>query len=112
MTSHYEITRSSNGQFNIVLKAGNGETILQGEQYTTKASAQAGIAAVRANCGDAARYQRKASHDGQFYFTLTGANHEVIGTSETYTSAASRDGGIESVKNNGSSTTVRDLTGN
>lgn len=110
MDGHYEISRSSNGQFNFVLKAGNGETILQGEQYTTKASAQGGIAAVQANCGDAARYEKKVARNGQFYFTLKAANHQVVGTSETYTTATSRDRGIESVRSNGVSTTIDDLT--
>jgi uncharacterized protein YegP (UPF0339 family) len=38
--------------------------------------------------------------DGQLYFVLKAANGEIIGTSETYTSAGARLGGIEAVKVN------------
>ncbi|MBU0901407.1 MAG: YegP family protein, partial [Gammaproteobacteria bacterium] len=37
------------------------------------------------------------------------ANHQIIGSSQMYATAA-RDKGIESVKNNGTSETVKDLT--
>lgn len=41
---------------------------------------------------------------------LKAANSQVIGTSQLYASAQSRDAGIASVKTNGSSTTVKDLS--
>lgn len=110
MAGHYELGKSHNGQFYFVLKAGNGETILQSEQYESKASALSGIASVQTNCGNDALYERKASRDGQHHFTLKAANHQVIGSSETYKSASGRDGGIASVQSNGSSATVKDLT--
>ncbi|HBR90874.1 MAG TPA: hypothetical protein DEA77_03630, partial [Acinetobacter nosocomialis] len=44
------------------------------------------------------------------YFNLKAANHQIIGTSQFYASEASRDKGIESVKTNGSSATIKDLT--
>ena len=110
MAGHFELRKSANGQFSFVLKAGNGETILQSEQYQSKAAAQGGIASVQANCMDDARYERKGASNGQVYFTLKAANHQVIGSSETYKSASGRDSGIASVKNNGTSVTVKDLT--
>ena len=110
MAGHYELGKSENGQFYFVLKAGNGETILQSEQYQSKASALNGIASVQANCGNEALYERKPSRDGQHHFTLKAANHQVIGSSETYKSTAGRDGGIASVQSNGPSTTIKDLT--
>jgi uncharacterized protein YegP (UPF0339 family) len=39
--------------------------------------------------------------DGQFYFTLKSANHQVVLQSEGYTSKSGAENGIESVKNNG-----------
>ena len=110
MAGHFEITKSSNGQFNFALKAGNGETILRSEQYVAKPSAQNGIASVQANCASDARYERKKSSDGRHYFNLKAANHQIIGTSQMYKSAASRDDGIASVKTNGTSTTTKDST--
>ena len=46
----------------------------------------------------------------RFYFVLNAANHQVIGTSQMYAEQRSRDGGIASVKQNGSSTEIKDLT--
>ena len=50
MAGWYELSKSSDGQFRFVLKAGNAETILTSELYKAKASAEAGIASVQANC--------------------------------------------------------------
>ena len=41
---------------------------------------------------------------------LKAANHQVIGTSKMYASAAFRDGEIESMKTNGMSASVKDNT--
>lgn len=110
MAGWFELSKSSDGQFRFVLKAGNGETILNSELYAAKTSAEKGIASVQANCADEARYERKQSSNGKEYFNLKAANHQIIGTSQMYASAQSRDAGIESVKTNGSSKTVKDNT--
>ena len=49
MAGWFELSKSSDNQFRFVLKAGNGETILTSELYTSKASAEKGIASVRSN---------------------------------------------------------------
>jgi uncharacterized protein YegP (UPF0339 family) len=110
MAGWFELGKSADGQFRFVLKAGNAETILTSELYTTKSSAQAGIASVQANSGDDARYERKTASNGKPFFNLKAANHQVIGTSQMYASEASRDGGIASVKANGATTTIKDNT--
>jgi uncharacterized protein YegP (UPF0339 family) len=110
MAGWFELSKSSDGQFRFVLKAGNGEIILTSELYGAKASAENGIASVQTNSGDDARYDRKQASNGKEYFNLKAANHQVIGTSQMYASAQSRDAGIESVKTNGSSTTIKDMT--
>ncbi len=46
MAGWFELSKSSDNQFRFVLKAGNGETILTSELYTSKASAEKGIASV------------------------------------------------------------------
>jgi uncharacterized protein YegP (UPF0339 family) len=53
MAGKFVLTKSKNGQFHFVLKAGNGETIAQSEMYKSKAAALAGIESVRKNAGDA-----------------------------------------------------------
>ncbi|MGO4262598.1 YegP family protein [Lysobacter sp. TAB13] len=111
MAGKYVISKQSNGQFHFVLKAGNGETILSSESYTTHASCENGIESVRTNSPNDARYERKTSTNQKPYFVLKAANHQVIGTSEMYNSEAARDGGIASVKLNGPSATVEDKSG-
>lgn len=110
MAGWYEISKSSDGQFKFVLKAGNGETILNSELYKARASADNGIASVQANSGNDDRYERKTASNGKPYFNLKATNGQVIGTSQMYASADSRDNGIQSVKTNGSTTTIKDLT--
>lgn len=110
MAGYFELSNSSDGQFRFVLKAGNHETILTSELYKTKAAAQNGIESVQKNCGDAARYEKKVAANGKHHFNLKAANHQVIGSSQLYASESACDNGIESVKTNGKSETVKDLT--
>ncbi len=110
MAGWFEISKSSDGQYRFVLKAGNAEVILTSELYKTRASADNGIASVQSNCANRDRYDAKEAANGKFYFNLKAANHQIIGASQMYAAAASRDKGIESVMNNGVSTTVKDLT--
>lgn len=108
MAGWYVLSQNDKGQYSFVLKAGNGETILRSETYNAKASAENGIASVQKNCGDDARYERKTASNGKEYFNLKAANDQVIGTSQMYASAATRDAGIESVKANGATTTIKE----
>lgn len=110
MAGWYELSKSSDGQFRFVLKAGNAEIIITSELYHSKASAQNGIASVQANCTLDERYEKKEAKNGKFYFNLKAANHQIIGTSQMYASSQSRDGGIASVKTNGTATTIKDNT--
>jgi uncharacterized protein YegP (UPF0339 family) len=107
MAAGYELLKNDKGQFHFVLKAGNGEIILRSETYESKASAENGIASVQKNSPLDERYERKAASDGRPFFNLKAGNHQVIGTSQMYKSAAARDAGIESVKVNGPSTAIK-----
>ncbi|WP_310567698.1 YegP family protein [Hydrogenophaga sp.] len=107
MAGWYELSSNDKGTFSFVLKAGNGEVILRSEQYDSKASAENGIRSVQTNSPQDARYARQDASDGRCYFNLKAGNHQVIGTSQMYKDAAGRDKGIESVKANGPSTTVK-----
>ncbi len=107
MAGWYELKQNDKGQFSFSLKAGNAEVILRSEQYESKAAAENGIASVQKNSAVAERFDRKEASDGRFYFNLKAGNHQVIGSSQMYQSAASRDKGIESVMANGPSETVK-----
>jgi uncharacterized protein YegP (UPF0339 family) len=104
----FVITKRTNGEFQFNLKAGNGQTILASEGYTTKAACENGIESVRKNSQEDARYDRKESSNGKPYFNLKATNGQIIGTSEMYESVAARENGIESVKKNAPDATIDD----
>ncbi|UWQ41650.1 YegP family protein [Leisingera aquaemixtae] len=111
MAAKFELYTDNAGEFRFRLKAGNGENILSSEGYKQKASAENGIESVKKNAGDDARYERKETSAGKHMFNLKATNGQVIGTSQSYTSASSRDNGIESVKTNAPEADVDDQTG-
>lgn len=98
MAGKFVISKRGNGQFQFVLKAGNGQVILSSQGYADKAGCRNGIASVRKNAADPARFQRKTSSNSQPYFALLAGNGQIIGSSELYESEAGRDNGIRSVQ--------------
>jgi len=110
MAARFEIYKDTAGELRFRLVAGNNEKLLASEGYATKASAESGIASVKANAPIDARYEKKSSTNGKAYFVLKAANHEVIGTSQMYKSTTSRNHGIEAVKRNAPSAETKDVT--
>ena len=104
------LLRRSGAQYYFVLQAANYQTLLTSERYTTKQSAEGGIASVRVNSPIDERYNRLTARDGSPYFVLKAANGEPIGTSETYSSTGARDNGIEATKTVGPTAPVVDET--
>lgn len=109
MAGYYVLKRSGT-QYMFNLKAGNQETILTSERYTTKQAAEGGIASVKTNSPFDARYLRKMSSSNQPYFVLAASNGQTLGTSEMYSSASAMEGGITSCKTNGPTATTKDET--
>jgi uncharacterized protein len=110
MTGKFEIKKAKDDEFYFHLRAGNEQIILASQRYKTKVSAEHGIASVKTNATDDNRYEKKDTHNGEFMFNLKAANHEVIGTSQVYTTASARDHGIISVKENAPKAPVEDIT--
>jgi uncharacterized protein len=108
MAGKFELKKAKDGEFFFHLKAGNGQIVLVSEMYKEKGSAENGIASVKKNAADDARYERKDTKNGHFMFNLKAANHQVIGTSQTYKTAESREEGIASVKANAPKAPVED----
>ncbi|MFH6998703.1 YegP family protein [Flavobacterium sp. FlaQc-57] len=106
----FVITKRTNGEFQFNLKAGNGQTILTSEGYTTKAACTNGIESVKTNSQDDGRFDRKESSNGKPYFNLKASNGQIIGSSEMYESVSARENGIESVKKNAADATTDDQT--
>lgn len=100
MAGKFEIYTDKAGEFRFRLKASNGQAILASEGYKDKSGCMNGIESVKKNAPDDARYERKQGASGKFMFNLKAGNHQVIGTSQSYESEASRDNGIDSVKKN------------
>jgi uncharacterized protein YegP (UPF0339 family) len=105
----FVVTKTSNGQFRWALKAGNGETLITSESYVSKSGCLNGIASSRVSVNDSNFKKLNAKNDAP-YFNQVANNHQVIGTSQMYSSAAARDNGIESVKKNAPEATIEDLT--
>ena len=110
MAGKFELYTDKAGEFRFRLKAGNGENILASEGYKQKSSAENGIASVQKNAGDDARYERKETSSGKHMFNLKATNGQVIGTSQSYSSASGRDNGIESVMRNAPEAKIDDQT--
>lgn len=110
MAGKFEVKATKNGQFQFNLKAANGEIILTSETYKSKDSALDGIASVRKNAADDKRFERKVNTKGENYFSLTATNGQNLGRSESYSSVASMENGIASVKKNAADAKVADMT--
>ena len=104
----FVIKKAANGEFYFNLKANNGEIILSSEMYKARDSAVDGIASVKKNATDLARFETKLSTNKKHFFVLKAANHEIIGKSEMYNSESACDNGIKSVKENAPSATTDD----
>jgi len=109
MAAKFEIYKDKANEFRFRLKAANGEKVLKSEGYKAKTGAQNGIASVVKNAPDASRFEKKTSTSDSPYFVLKAGNHEVIGTSETYSSTSARDAGIEAVQRAAAAATTVDL---
>jgi uncharacterized protein YegP (UPF0339 family) len=106
----FVITKRTNGEFQFNLKAGNGQTILTSEGYSTKAACMNGIESVKINSQDDSRFNKKDSSNGKPYFNLKASNDQIIGSSEIYESNSARDNGIASVKTNAIIASTEDQT--
>ncbi len=106
----FVVSSRKNGEFQFVLKAGNGQVILASQGYEAKPSCMNGIESVRKNSLEDKRFERKVSSNGKNFFNLNASNGQIIGTSEMYESEAACENGIESVKKNAPDAIVDDET--
>lgn len=101
MAAKYLLKNSKNGKFTFSLVAGNGQIVMTASEiYDTKASALNGIESCKKNGTEDARFERKQSSADDPYFVLKADNGQIIGKSQMYSSLASMENGIASVKTN------------
>lgn len=100
--------------FRFDLKAANGENIAASEVYATRAACVKGIQSLIACCQGPVedhtvqpvvfvknpKYELFADKTGKFRFRLKAKNGKVVAVSEGYTTKASCENGIASVKQN------------
>lgn len=106
MAGKFECYKDKAGEYRFRLKAGNGETILSSEGYSSKSGCDNGIASVRKNCVNPDRFEKKKTEAGKFRFNLKASNGQVIGTSQNYSSDSGCDNGIKSVAKSAPDATV------
>ena len=109
------VIRRVNSGIKFDLHAGNGQTILTSEVYTSEAACRKGIASVARNAPLAKlenqteegwktvthpKFQMYLDKAGHYRFRLRARNGEIIAVSESYTAKAGCLNGIESVKKN------------
>lgn len=109
MAGWFELSKSSDNQFRFVLKRAmvrlsSPASCIPQKPLRKRASRRCVATARKKNA------MRKTASNGKFYFNLKAANHQIIGSSQMYATAQSRETGIASVKANGTSQTVKDNT--
>lgn len=110
MAGKFTLKKGSSGKFIFSLKASNGQVILTSQTYSDKRSAMNGIESARKNAGKDANFERRTAKNGQPYFVLKAANTQIIGQSEMYSTKATMENGIASVRRNAPKALLEDMT--
>ena len=110
----YVIRKTATG-IKFDLRSGNGETVATSEVYETEAACRKGMESVRKNAEKAKildltlaegktvtnpRFELFQDKAGAFRFRLRARNGGVIAVSESYSTKAACENGMESVRNN------------
>ncbi|WP_460928091.1 DUF1508 domain-containing protein [Pseudomonas sp. MC6] len=99
----YEIKKSSNGNYYYTLKAPNHETVVVGEQLTNYNDVKSAIKQSMSSSSRADKIIKRLSSSGKPYFNLVAENGAILGSSQLYSSDASLERGIESIRKYGTS---------
>lgn len=97
-SAYFETFQGLDGHYYFNLVAGNGESVLRSQGYTKLSSAQNGVASVLENGNDKRQFDVKQAKNGDYYFNLTAANGQIIGSSEMYASKANAQRGARTVR--------------
>ena len=106
----FEIYQDKAGEYRFRLQGTDGRTLLRSEGYRKRRGAVNGVSAVKKNARNDARYDRQTSPTGKPSFNLKAGNHQVIGSSRMFPSAAQMDTAIKLIKEAAPVSKVRDLT--
>jgi len=110
MACTFEIYKDKAGKYRYRMRAANKEIILSGQAYKSKASCKNGIASIKKNSKNDARFDRFKAKNGKLHFNLKAANHQVIGVSQGYASASGCTNCIKRIKSDAGKAKIVDLT--
>ncbi|WP_154224215.1 YegP family protein [Marinicella rhabdoformis] len=108
MAGKFVVSHGKDGKDYFVLKAGNGEVILQSQGYSSANGCENGIESVKSNADDESKFECREAKDGRVYFVLKAANGQEIGRSQMYKSESGCKNGMASVAKNAADATVVD----
>lgn len=108
MAGKFVISKGKDDKDYFVLKAGNGEVILQSQGYKSASGCENGIESVRENSQDESKFECREAKDGRTYFVLKASNGQEIGRSQMYKTKSGYDNGMASVAKNAADATVVD----
>ena len=110
MAGKFEIYKDKAGEFRFRLKSSNGQTVLASEGYSSRSAVRNGIRSVEENSANPKRFEKTETTSGNYRFNLVAGNRQVIGQSQSYKSAPSRDQGVQAVARAAKGAAVVDLT--
>ena len=108
MAGKFVITKGKDEKDYFVLKAGNGEVILQSQGYKSASGCENGIDSVRTNTQDESKFECREAKDGRTYFVVKANNGQEIGRSQMYKTTSGCDNGMASVAKNAADASVSD----
>lgn len=91
------------------MKASNSQIILSSEGYKLKNAWLNGVDSVKTNAKNPKRYTKIQTSSGAYRFALVEGNKEIIGKSQNYKSASSRNNGVKSVMKNAGKAAISEL---
>lgn len=110
LSSVYEISRSSDGQYRFVFKAPNGEILLTSELFKAKASAINALESLKINSKYLENFEILTSKNEKKYFNIKSKNHHILATSQFYNDEVSLDLGMKLVLNHSQTEKIIDLS--
>ncbi len=106
MTGKFELYRDRSGAYRYRMKAGNGQVVLTGEGYNSRAACMDGIESVRKNSQKETAFELYVDKKGEHRFRLKASNGEIIGQGEGYSSKSACMKGTASIRKNAPASNV------
>lgn len=97
MAGKFELYKDKAGEFRFRLLSKKGANLGASEGYKSKSAAVNGIESVKKNAPDDGQYAYKEGKDGKTYFNLKAKNHQVILSSQGFSSSSEAENSAKTV---------------